>query len=66
MIDALLAYLAVHLGLSKAATVAILGLIVTVSKLVAKTIPDDATGALGVIRRVTKVIGLYVPNKKTA
>ena len=41
----------------------ILALTVAVAQLVGKTIPDTATGALGVIRKIAKIIGLYVPNK---
>lgn len=66
MIDQLLAIAAAHLGLSPAATVAALGILVGVANLVGKAIPDDATGVLGTVRKACKVIGLYVPNKTTS
>ena len=30
----------------------------------AKVIPDSATGALGIVRKVLKLISVYVPNQK--
>lgn len=41
----------------------IVALTVAVAQLIGKAIPDTATGPLGVIRQIAKVIGLYVPNK---
>ena len=63
MIDQFLALIAVHLGISKAATVAILGVIIAIANIIGKAIPDTATGFLGGVRKVCKVIGLYVHNK---
>ena len=40
----------------------IAALIVAVAQLIGKAIPDTATGALGVVRKVAKVVGLYVQN----
>lgn len=31
----------------------------------AKTIPDDKGGALGIIRKIAKVLSMYTVNKKT-
>jgi hypothetical protein len=66
VIEAILTYLGGLIGVSPAATVVVLGLMVSIANLVGKAIPDEATGILGVIRRVAKVIGLYVPNRTTA
>jgi len=43
----------------------IIGLIVLrqVSEIVAKAIPDTATGGLATIRRIFKILALYIPNK---
>lgn len=35
-------------------------------RFVGKSIPDDTTGILGVIRKVCKFLGLYVSNKVTS
>lgn len=42
-----------------AATIAV---VIAVAQFVGKVIPDSATGVLGFIRKVAKVIGLYVTN----
>lgn len=39
---------------------------VTICNLVGRAIPDDAIGALGVIRRICKFLGLYAPNRITS
>jgi hypothetical protein len=35
-----------------------------VVQMVAKIIPDDATGAMGFIRKVAKILCVYIPNQK--
>lgn len=40
----------------------IAALAVAVAQLIGKVIPDSATGVLGAIRKIAKIIGLYVPN----
>lgn len=45
--------------------IAIITAFVLVSRVVAKAIPDDAPGVLGVVRRILKVIGAYNMNRKT-
>jgi hypothetical protein len=44
---------------------AILVVIVTLSNLLGRIIPDSATGPLGVARKIAKVIGLYLGNRVT-
>ena len=34
-----------------------------ICQILAKTIPDDAIGWLGFVRKVSKALSLYVPNK---
>lgn len=51
------------LGLDVATMMGVLATVALFAQLVGKAIPDDATGLLGVIRKVAKVIGLYTPNK---
>lgn len=41
-------------------------IVVILAQLIGRLIPDDATGILGVIRKVAKVVGLYVANRVTA
>jgi hypothetical protein len=43
-----------------------LGALVTIANVVARLIPNDATGALGVIRKVAAVIGVYVSSRVTS
>lgn len=58
--DQILNYLAGALGVHPSTLVLLLGVFVAVSNLVGKLIPDDATGTLGVVRKLAKVGGLYV------
>ncbi len=41
----------------------ILAVIVAAANLIGRAIPDDATGFLGVIRKIAKVAGLYLSNR---
>jgi hypothetical protein len=50
-------------GLSSAHVIVLLVVISLVSQVVGRLIPDDATGLLGVIRQIAKVLGLYVSNR---
>ena len=43
----------------------ILVALVTVCNLLGRIIPDSATGVLGVIRKIAKVVGLYLGNRVT-
>lgn len=42
----------------------IVALVVAVAQLIGKAIPDTATGPLGIVRKLAKVVGLYAPNAK--
>jgi hypothetical protein len=41
----------------------LLALAVAVAQAIGKLIPDTATGPLGVIRKIAKIVGLYIPNR---
>lgn len=43
---------------------AVVAIVIAVSQFIGKAIPDHATGVLGFVRKVAKVIGLYVTNQK--
>ena len=45
---------------------AVVGLVILrqLAEIIAKAIPDDAEGALGLIRKVLKVLALYIPNRR--
>jgi hypothetical protein len=64
--DQILQYLAGVLGVSPATFLLILGVVVSVCNLVGKLIPDDATGYLAIIRKIAKVLGLYVSTRITS
>lgn len=53
------------LGINTGALVGYLALLVTIANLLGRTIPDSATGWLGTVRKVAKVIGFYVGNRIT-
>ena len=42
----------------------IIALVVLVAQIVGRAIPDSATGVLGVLRKLAKIIGLYVDNQE--
>lgn len=54
------------LGLEGTSLLACLAVISLICRLIGKSIPDDATGVQGMIRRVTKLLGLYVSNRITS
>ena len=45
---------------------AVVGLVILrqLAEIIAKAIPDDAAGALGLIRKVLKILALYIPNRR--
>lgn len=51
------------LGIDTATFYATLGVIITIANLIGRIIPDSATGPLGIVRQVAKVLGLYVGNR---
>lgn len=65
-LDFLLAAIASQFGLNPASLVLLIGTIVSVSQLIGKLILDDATGWLATVRKVAKVLGLYVSNRVSA
>lgn len=54
------------LGINVVTFYAALGVVVTISNLIGRFIPDSATGPLAVIRKVAKIIGLYAGNRITS
>lgn len=54
------------LGVEPAVLIGLLPLIVLVANLIGRSIPDDRNGFLGFIRKVAKVIGLYMSNRVSA
>jgi len=64
-LDALVDSIALALGFEGTTLLAIFAVLSLVCRLVGKFIPDDATGFWAVVRRVCKVIGLYVGNRVT-
>lgn len=53
------------LGMQESDLVLMIGLLVAVSNIISRLIPDDSTGWLGHVRKVTKYIGLHVQNRVT-
>lgn len=64
--DSMVSYVAGLLGISPVTLILVLGVVVAVCNLVGKLIPDDATGTLGLVRKVCKVLGLYVSTRITS
>lgn len=42
----------------------VIALIVVLAQVIGRAIPDSAGGVLGFVRKVAKVIGLYVQNRE--
>lgn len=42
---------------------AYVALVVMISQAIGRAIPDSAGGVLGMVRKVAKIIGIYVTNK---
>lgn len=63
--DILLEQLSQMLGMDPATLAAVVFVVYAVCQLIGRLIPDDATGVLGVIRKICKVFGLYVSNRIT-
>ena len=55
--------IAAWLGIQPSSALLLVGLVVTAANLGGRVIPDTATGPLGVVRRICKLIGLFVPNR---
>lgn len=50
-------------GLEAAAVAGILALAALVFRAIGNAIPDSAVGILGLLRKISKVLGLYVSNR---
>ena len=53
------------LGIDAEYLALILGIVIAVCNLIGKAIPDSATGFLGTLRKIAKVLGLYIGNRIT-
>lgn len=62
----LIPWLATHLGITPSSLVFYIGLVVMLSKLAARLIPDDSTGWLGIAHKIAKFIAVDVSNRITA
>lgn len=51
------------LGLDPLFVAGMVPFIILAGNLIGRAIPDDATGPLGVVRKVAKVVGLYLSNR---
>ena len=51
------------LNLDAATLMGVLAFVAIVAQFVGRVIPDNKTGILGFIRKVSKVLGLYVSNR---
>lgn len=51
------------LGIEPSTALLLVGILIVASNVASKLIPDDATGWLGVIRKIAAVIGLCVGNR---
>ena len=57
---------AAALGISPVTLIMMIPLIVGLSNVITRLIPDDATGILKVVRILTKIIGIYAANRVTS
>ena len=55
--------LAAFLGVEPSTALLLVAFLIALANLVGRLIPDDATGPLGLLRRVCKIIGLYASNR---
>lgn len=55
-----------QLGFDGVGIIALYAFLALASRVIARLIPDDKTGFLGLIRKVTRVIGIDVSNRITA
>lgn len=63
--DNVLNLLAGLLGVDPSTFLLLVGLVICVCNLLGRLIPDDAVGYLAVVRKVAKVLGLYLSNRVT-
>lgn len=62
-IEAYIPHVAQMLGIEPATALLLVGLIVMLSNLFGRLIPDDKTGVLGGLRKVFKFVGFYASNR---
>ena len=62
MLEHLIPDVAGALGVEPTTALLGVGVVMTGANILGKVIPDDKKGVLGVIRKVAKVVGAYVPN----
>lgn len=55
-----------ELGFDGVGIIALYAFLALTSRVVARVIPDDKTGFLGLVRKVTRVIGIDVSNRITS
>src|SRR3546814_2878672 len=58
--------LAKLLGVEPSTALLIVGLLIALMNLGGRLIPDDATGWLGFVRKICKLVGLYASNRITS
>lgn len=63
--DQLVDILLLRWGLDTAEVLALMAVLSLACRLIGKAIPDDKTGWLGAVRKITKVVGLYTSNRVT-
>jgi hypothetical protein len=64
--DGIINSIAAQVGLDSVELLALAAIIMVVSGFVGRIIPDDATGLLGLIRKLAKILGLYASNRITS
>jgi len=64
--DSIINQIAQWLGVDPSVIIALIPTLVFFFNLAARAIPDDATGALGILRKIVKVLGLYLSNRVTS
>jgi hypothetical protein len=58
--------IATALGIEPESLAMITLVVVLAARALGNRIPDDATGFPGIVRKVAKVVGVYVPNRITS
>lgn len=65
-LEQLIPPIAQWLGIEPATLLLLLGMLVSAANITSRLIPDDTPGWLGIVRKVAKVIGLYVSPRITS
>ncbi len=64
-LEALIPNIAAFFNVEPATVLLFVGVLVAVCNLAGRLIPDTATGVLGTIRKICKLVGLYASNRVT-